>query len=391
MLAAAVGGHVRRRFTLLYRCPMATREPATVFLAFRDSPQRRAALRAAPGSPERYLLFGLDDIAARGVRVRHNLEAKGPSPLWARALGRVLNRLLRAAGGYGGDFATVVASLRSARAADLIVSTVDTVGIPLVLVKSVGLLPPPVVYTAIGLPERLVRLRGKPMRRLYASALRRTRVIVAFAESEAAWLRSWIGPGSPPVVFRPFGVDVDAFRPPPYERSDFDVLSVGADPRRDFGLLAAVAARHPELDVRIVTTLEHMRSLGRLPANLTVETDLPLVAVRARLASARVVALPVQDNSYSGATTVLLQAMAMARPVVVSRTEAIAHGYELQDGVNCRLVPPGDAAALEEAVLGLLADPAAASRLGARARETAERSFSWDRHADALWDLLAAR
>ncbi len=59
------------------------------------------------------------------------------------------------------------------------------------------------------------------------------------------------------------------------------------------------------------------------------------------MSRARVVALPVRDNSYSGATTVLLQAMAMAKPVVVSRTAAIADGYDLEDGVNCRLVEPG--------------------------------------------------
>ena len=62
---------------------------------------------------------------------------------------------------------------------------------------------------------------------------------------------------------------------------------------------------------------------------------------RDRLRSARVVALPVRDNTYSGATTVLLQAMASGKPVVVSRTAAIARGYHLEDGSNCRPRPAG--------------------------------------------------
>ena len=66
---------------------------------------------------------------------------------------------------------------------------------------------------------------------------------------------------------------------------------------------------------------------------------------RTALPDARVVALPVRDNAYSGATTTLLQAMALAKPVVVSRTAAIADGYWLEDGTNVRLVPPGDDAA----------------------------------------------
>jgi glycosyltransferase involved in cell wall biosynthesis len=144
------------------------------------------------------------------------------------------------------------------------------------------------------------------------------------------------------------------------------------------------------LSFRIVATAAHARALGDVPDNVAVETDIPLAQVRDRLARARVVALPVRDNSYSGATTTLLQALAMAKPVVVSRTDAIAAGYELEDGVNCRLVPPGDEAAFERALLETLAGADAATARGIRARETVERSLTWERYTNALWDLLSA-
>jgi glycosyltransferase involved in cell wall biosynthesis len=360
----------------------------SVFYAFRDAPERRAALAQPPGSLERYRLFGLDDLSRRGVRVRHNLERRS-SPAWARAMAAAVNGPLYRLGGYGGDFASTLASLRTLNTADVVFSTVDTVGIPLILLERARLVRRPVVYTSIGLPERLVQLRGERMRRLYASALRATHAIVAYAESEVDWLRDWLGPGAPPIVFIPFGVDVGAFRPVPEQTPEVDVLSIGADPRRDFGLLRAVATRRPELSFRIVASRDHARSLGPLPANVAIETDIPLEAVRDRLAGARVVALPVRGNSYSGATTTLLQAMAMAKPVVLSRTDAIARGYELEDGINCRLVEPGDMEALERGVLELIADAGAASSLGTRARETVERSFTWERYVDALWEVLS--
>jgi glycosyltransferase involved in cell wall biosynthesis len=75
--------------------------------------------------------------------------------------------------------------------------------------------------------------------------------------------------------------------------------------------------------------------------------------------------------------------------VVVSRTDAIAAGYELEDGVNCRLVPPSDAAALEGAIDELLTGADAARAIGIRARETVERSLSWERYTDALWRVLS--
>ena len=361
--------------------------PSSVFFAFRDSPQRRAALRSARGSAGRYALFGLDEIAARGVDVRHNLERDRRTPLWARAAAAAANRPLYAAGGYGGDFASVLASLRQVNAADVIFSTVDTVGIPLILLKRAGLVRRPLVYVSIGLPERLEQLRGERMRNLYRTALGKAAAVVAYSENEAGWLRDWLAPGGPLVVFVPFGVDVDVFRPVEAE-PDADVLSVGVDPRRDFELLVAIAERNPELSFRIVAGAGRARSLGELPANVALETDIPLEQVRSRLAAARCVALPVRDNSYSGATTTLLQAMAMARPVIVSRTAAIAAGYELEDGVNCRLVEPGDEQGFERALLETLTGAAAARSLGSRARQTVERSFSWERFTDALWEVL---
>jgi glycosyltransferase involved in cell wall biosynthesis len=359
---------------------------ARIFFAFRDAPERRAALASPPSAPERYRLFGLDEIAARGAVVRHNLVPERP-PGWARSADNGLNRLVYGAGGYGGDFASVLPALRAVNASDVVFSTVDTVGIPLVLLRRARVVLPPIVYTAIGLPERLVELRGKRVRRLYRSALLGTRAIVSYAESEAEWLRDWLGPGSP-VVFVPFGVDTDAFSPRPDVQPDTDVVSVGADPRRDFDLLLTIARRRPERSFRIIVSRDHARGLASLPGNVSLEADIPLAQVRDRLARARVVALPVRENSYSGATTTLLQAMAMAKPVVASRTDAIATGYGLTDNVNCRLVAPGDAEAFERTLLDVLAGADAAAALGTRARETVERSLSWERYTDALWKLL---
>jgi glycosyltransferase involved in cell wall biosynthesis len=358
-----------------------------VFFAFRDAPDRRAALRAR-GSLDRYRLFGLDEVYARGVRVRHNLEREGAHQHWARAADVLTNGALGLSGGYGGDFASVLASLRRANEADVVFSTADTVGIPLILLKRAGRLRPPLVYAAVGLPERLVQLRRGPMQRLYASALRRAHTIVAYAESEAQWLRAWLGPDAPRVAFVPFGVDINAFSPR-NESAEVDVVSVGADPHRDFDLLTDVASRQPNVTFRIVAATDRARALAPLPANVAVETDVPLERVRELLGGARVVALPVRRNSYSGATTVLLQAMAMAKPVIVSRTDAIASGYGLQDGVNCRLVEPGDAELFERTLLETLNGANAAS-LGTRARDLVEREFTWERYTDALWEILSA-
>jgi glycosyltransferase involved in cell wall biosynthesis len=283
----------------------------------------------------------------------------------------------------------VLASAPAANAADVILSTVDTVGIPAVLLHRWQRLRRPLVYVAIGLPERLELLRSSAARRLYRGAFRRAQAIVTHGWAEKEALRMWLGAGGPRVSFVPFGVDVDAFRPLEGAEPDVDVVSIGADPRRDFALLVGVARRNPERSFRIIASAEHARTLSDVPRNVAVEVELPFALIHERLARARVVALPVRDNTYSGATTVLLQALATGRPVVVSRTGAIERGYGLVDRDTCRLVPPGDAGALESALLELLDDQEGAEAMGARARETAVRELSWSRYVEALAGLLA--
>src|SRR2546423_9178975 len=158
--------------------------PLTLFYAFRDAPERRAALQMPSGALERYRLFGLDEWRQRADRVQHNLE-DGASPLWTRVASRAINAPLYGAGGYGGDFATVLGSLRTLNRAGVILSTVDTVGIPLMLLKRAGLVRPPLVYVSIGLPERLAQLRGRRMQRLDARRPRGTPALLAYSHSQS--------------------------------------------------------------------------------------------------------------------------------------------------------------------------------------------------------------
>jgi glycosyltransferase involved in cell wall biosynthesis len=360
----------------------------SVFYLFRDAPHRRAALGLEPGSPARYALYGMDELAERGHTVRHNLERPQPAA-WARVTGAALKRGLESAGGYGGDFAGVLSSLRELNRADVVLSTVDTVGIPLMLARRCAFLRRPLAYIAIGLPERLARLGSRRIRRLYATSLASTAAVVTYSEHEAAELERFLADHdrSARVEFVPFGVDTEAFTPS--ERpADVDVVSVGADPHRDFELLLRVAADLPDVSFELVVPEDRARALGHIPANVRVEADMPFDAMRDRLERARVVALPVRENSYSGATTVLLQAMALARPVVVTRTAAIASGYGLEDGGNVLLVPPGGQADLKRAIADLVGDPGAARALGTAARSTVEAELSWDRYVDRLERLL---
>ena len=337
-----------------------------------------------------YLLLGANRMDGQGLRIRHNLEAPATSSRVRARLAWALTRLAGLAGLPGGDAETVLQWRATANRSDVIFSTVDNTGVPLLLLHSLGLLRRPLVYASVGLPDRLQAIRRPGALRLCRTLYRRVPRFIAYGWEEAAWLRQWLGlpPDSPRVRFVPFGVDSGAFVPRPEVPAEVDVVSVGADMQRDFGLLLRIAARHPDRSFRIIASARHAAALGNRPANVELLPDVPFETLPRHLAAARVVALPVFENTYSAGTTTLLQAMSMARPVVVSRTGAIRDGYGLADGVNCRLAPPGDEAAFERALIDLWERPEWAARVGAAARQTVEQNLTWDHYVNRLATVL---
>jgi glycosyltransferase involved in cell wall biosynthesis len=85
---------------------------------------------------------------------------------------------------------------------------------------------------------------------------------------------------------------------------------------------------------------------------------------------------------------VLVEAMHFGRPVVATLTGGSPEAVE--DGVTGLLVPKNDAAALADAIIGLLRDPTRRERMGAAARARLASLFSEDKIVASLLEAYAA-
>jgi glycosyltransferase involved in cell wall biosynthesis len=92
--------------------------------------------------------------------------------------------------------------------------------------------------------------------------------------------------------------------------------------------------------------------------------------------------LLVLPSRAEGLPVVLLEAMALARPVIAARVGGVPE--VIRDGENGLLVAPGAPNELADRVLGLLADPAAAERLGNAGRRQVVQRYSPDMAARRL-------
>jgi glycosyltransferase involved in cell wall biosynthesis len=90
----------------------------------------------------------------------------------------------------------------------------------------------------------------------------------------------------------------------------------------------------------------------------------------------------VLPSLFEGMGRVLLEAMAMEKPVVASRVGGIPDLVE--HGVNGYLVSPGDAKELEHDVLAILDDPSLGRRMGREGRQRISSRFSADTMVDSI-------
>jgi glycosyltransferase involved in cell wall biosynthesis len=82
----------------------------------------------------------------------------------------------------------------------------------------------------------------------------------------------------------------------------------------------------------------------------------------------------VMPSIREGLPNVVLEAMASGLPVIASRLPGSTDTM-IDDGVNGRLVEPGDRSGFASAIVDVLSDGAAAARMGAAARRTVEERY----------------
>ncbi|MBX3703148.1 MAG: glycosyltransferase family 4 protein [Steroidobacteraceae bacterium] len=118
------------------------------------------------------------------------------------------------------------------------------------------------------------------------------------------------------------------------------------------------------------------------PKHATVESEIPYARYRQLLIGARIVVIPLEERVYSSGQVVILEAMALGKPVIATR--AVGSADYINDGITGLLVPPNDAPSLRAAIVRLLEDDALADRLSRNALETVLESHTLDRYLHTI-------
>lgn len=315
----------------------------------------------------------------KGYSWSHNLvDARDYSRIYLRVLS-LISRFFLKFGLPIGDVTTVAQHQSDFRKSLCIIATNDNVGIPLLLFRAVTGIRFPMIYGSIGFPEKLTKMSAW-VESILKPQFRELEQIYCYGWEESLSLKRWLrwSDGNSRVKWLPYCVDDEFFKPKPEKSDKGYVLSIGADPMRDFGLLLQVAVEMPQVSFKIIASRDHEEVLKQAPSNVEVIYDVDLQTFRAVALTCSFVVLPVKENTYTGATTTLLQVMALGKAAVVSRVQAIKEGYGFKNEENCLLVKPHDKKQLIESIAYLEKDGDLRKYIGENARSFVSNHHRWE-------------
>lgn len=225
--------------------------------------------------------------------------------------------------------------------------------------------------------------------------------------------------GLPPdkLALIPYQADTQFWKPLAEVTEERLICSAGLE-FRDYPTL--VQAVH-DLDVHVVigaashwSKRRNTAAEGDAPSNVEVDS-FDYEALRAVYARAAIVVVPLDDVDFQAGVTTILEAMSMAKPVIVTHSAGqtdvvedrrtitrgahprerpaslmrrVAHTAGIDIQPNGFYVPPNDPGALRRAIEYLLERPEERQRLGAAGRRTVERLAGVEQYVDRLRGML---
>lgn len=231
------------------------------------------------------------------------------------------------------------------------------------------------------------------------SKLAHAALAVTITQHNVRYMAKWMPrPGAVPVHVIHSSLNLPDTTFVRHSRETAELLAVGRlVPMKGFHVLLDAVASLRDRGVRVHCTiigdgperqrLLRQRSALGLDGQVELTGALPQSAVKRHMATATLLVMPcivTRQGSADGIPNVLMEAMASGLPVISTTISGIPELVE--DGLNGRLIEPGDPELLGDAIVELLADAARQERFASAGRHKVEREFNIRVEAGRLLD-----
>ncbi|MBC8140083.1 MAG: glycosyltransferase family 4 protein [Armatimonadetes bacterium] len=288
---------------------------------------------------------------------------------------------------FGNDFALAYMGFRAAKQYDAVFTNGENVGLPLALLwKFLGGGASRPAHVTIG--HRLST--GK--KRLFFRTLGLHAfmdAILVYARTQETCGREELKIPAEKLRLIAFHADTRFFAPQGNAVEPDQICSAGLE-WRDYPTLIRAVEQTDDLLVKLAAASpwsKHQNETEKreLPAHIEAKRY-SYAELRELYEQSAFVVVPLYENDFQAGVTTILEAMAVGKCVVVTRTEGQTD--VVTEGETGLYVPPGDTEAWRTVIAELRHDPVRCERIGLAAREWVEQNASLDRWADTVTQTI---
>jgi len=332
-------------------------------------------------------LYGMNHVKESGISCDMIEPQFGKNPIvrdiWKYSIGLLFDWLE-----IKFSFTQFLQILKPASKAEVVISTVDTLGLPLLVCKKLKLISGKVIFISQGLTNPfensdIADWKKKYHCRLYKALLKDADVIVVLGDGAREAMIEYLSLPKEKIKVIQYGIDQNFWTTPVYiqNRESNYVLSVGSDPIRDYTTLLEALKGVP---LKIVS-----KSLPKQQTdNLHIDFDYNDAELRALYQNASMVVIPLKDYSQPSGQSATLQAMACGVPVIITKTKGFWDPEVIEEFKHCIFVKPGDVRGLRKVVNELFENVELGKELANNARELVEKKYTSYLFAQRLLELV---
>jgi glycosyltransferase involved in cell wall biosynthesis len=268
---------------------------------------------------------------------------------------------------------------------DVLITSADSAGLPILALKKYRLLNKPVVYITSGLAGALINKKNTYIYKFYRDLLGQANVLVCYSQVEKEFFIKYTNLKKSQLKFVSLGVDYEYFRPKKNIKKDI-ICAVGLDSCRDYKTLFE-AVKDLNIKVEIVCHTENIKNLS-VPKNVKVHTLISISEVRKIYQRSIISVIPSYEKFRSTGQIVYLESASAHIPIIATKVKGLSTAFELKDNVHLLYSKEQDAQDLKEKISLLLNSPQKRKYLAAEAANLVKNNYTSKHLAKNLANII---
>lgn len=256
---------------------------------------------------------------------------------------------------------------------DVIVGTGDSASLPLVWLKSMGLIKKPLIHMSSALVGALRAHPTSWVVDFYRKFFKTANLVTTYAEVEREYFVKTLKVPKEKVTYMPYCNDWWFWARGKKKQRSL-VVAAGIDLTRDYQTFFA-GVKDLDIKVEIACHPDNLKGL-MVPKNVKVHFLVDYLTMRRLFQKALVVVVPLREAGRSAGQMVVLEAASAGAPLVVSQVRGISEAFDLRHGRELVYVPPQDPLAIRRAIQRLMTSPQKAAAMARAASRMVKKHYT---------------